>query len=427
MGGRTSFSVWLHTCVASSLLCVQLAYAEEYRTPLAGEEAHIESFGRLVDVPARDRRHITAINVGMQWIPDGPHQLEVIPFGVLFVWHNWDTERVRGSFSGVVNDIRYNRGSRSWDGWEAVFTFNNFIFPSGRSEYVEGRRITGVELQWNYFFAGFGIGYRTLLPPGHQDSALEVALTYEPGYRWFDRSTNTSPGFVVPSDTYEGRVHFRLRADMLDRNLMELAHRGVSFGGDLLSGHRAHWRQWGGVAFDAPDVQREKDYLAASAYAVAAAGVPWVPGERHRLVWSAYGGIGKNLDRFSTFRLPGRPTGYEWEALSLPILPGVAFNELFPRRYAITDLTYRYEALFFLFPYLRATYGVVERPLFADNGTIKMRTDALPALGGGVVSGAPWNSQIELNYSYNFRIVRDSDGELKKRGHGLFIFWSKEF
>src|SRR2546425_10887723 len=97
----------------------------------------------------------------MQWIPDGPHQLEVIPFGVLFVWHNWDTERVRGSFSGVVNDIRYNRGSRSWDGWEAVFTFNNFIFPSGRSEYVEGRRITGVELQWNYFFAGFGIGYRT--------------------------------------------------------------------------------------------------------------------------------------------------------------------------------------------------------------------------------------------------------------------------
>jgi len=160
---------------------------------------------------------------------------------------------------------------------------------------------------------------------------------------------------------------------------------------------------------------------------VAAGGVPFVPGERHRLVWSAYGGIGKSLDRFSTFRLPGRPTGYEWEALSLPMLPGVAFNELFPRRYTITDLTYRYEALFFLFPYIRATYGLVERPLFADNGTIKMRTDALPALGGGVVSGAPWNSQIELNYSYNFRIVRDSDGDLKKRGHGLFIFWSKEF
>src|SRR2546427_13211143 len=84
---------------------------------------------------------------------------------------------------------------------------------------------------------------------------------------------------------------------MLDRNLMELAHRGVSFGGDLLSGHRAHWRQWGGVAFDAPDVQREKDYLAASAYAVAAGGVPFVPGERPRLVWSAYGGIRKNTGR----------------------------------------------------------------------------------------------------------------------------------
>jgi hypothetical protein len=28
--------------------------------------------------------------------------------------------------------------------------------------------------------------------------------------------------------------------------------------------------------------------------------------------------------------LPGRPTGYEWEALALPLLPSVAFNELFP-------------------------------------------------------------------------------------------------
>ena len=41
-------------------------------------------------------------------------------------------------------------------------------------------------------------------------------------------------------------------------------------------------------------------------------------------------GSGKNLDRFSAFRLPGRPTGYEWEALALPMLPSVAFNELVP-------------------------------------------------------------------------------------------------
>src|SRR3989475_9516375 len=113
---------------------------------------------------------------------------------------------------------------------------------------------------------------------------------------------------------------------MLDRNLMELAHRGVSFGGDLLSGHRAHWRQWGGVAFDAPDVQREKDYLAASVYAVAAGGVPFVPGERHRLVWSAYGGIGEKLDRLSPLPVPRPPTGDEMEALSPPLFPCAALH-----------------------------------------------------------------------------------------------------
>jgi hypothetical protein len=139
-----------------------------------------------------------------------------------------------------------------------------------------------------------------------------------------------------------------------------------------------------------------------------------------------HGGIGKDLDRFSAFRLPGRPTGYEWEALSRPVLPGVAFNELFPRRYGIVNLTYRYEALFFLYPYVRATYGIVERPRFGPGGSIKMQMDSLPALSGGIVSGAPWRSQIELNYSYNFGIFRDPGGTPRMGGHGAFIFWSKQ-
>ena len=363
----------------------------------------------------------------MQLIPNGPIQLSVLPFGSLFVWHNWDTQRFRGTFAGIVNDVRYDLAPRSWDGWEAVFTFNNFIAPLGRSEYVEGQRIQDVEIQWNYVYAGLGIGYRKVLPPGHQDNALEISLTYEPGYRWFQRTKHTAPGFILPSDTYEGRVHLRLRTDMLDRNLMELPHRGFSFGGDVLYGQRAHWQNWGGVAFDAPDFRSEKNYLAGSVYGVAAAGVPFVANERHRLIWSAYGGLGKDLDRFSAFRLPGRPIGYEWEALSLPMMPGVAFTELFPRRYGIIDLTYRYEALFFLYPYIRGTYGIVEQPRFADNGTIKMKMDSLPAVGSGIISGAPWRSQIELNYSYNFGVFRSSDSGPKRGGHGIFISWSKEF
>ena len=427
MADRSFISFWLRTCIASSFLFLPAAYGEETRTTLAGETFHAELFGLPIDVPERNRRHITAIDVGMQLIPSGPIQLSVLPFGSLFVWHNWDTQRFRGTFAGIVNDVRYDLAPRSWDGWEAVFTFNNFIAPLGRSEYVEGQRIQDVEIQWNYVYAGLGIGYRKVLPPGHQDNALEISLTYEPGYRWFQRTKHTAPGFILPSDTYEGRVHLRLRTDMLDRNLMELPHRGFSFGGDVLYGQRAHWQNWGGVAFDAPDFRSEKNYLAGSVYGVAAAGVPFEANERHRLIWSAYGGLGKDLDRFSAFRLPGRPIGYEWEALSLPMMPGVAFTELFPRRYGIIDLTYRYEALFFLYPYIRGTYGIVEQPRFADNGTIKMKMDSLPAVGSGIISGAPWRSQIELNYSYNFGVFRSSDSGPKRGGHGIFISWSKEF
>lgn len=408
------------------MLVLPIALAEEARTPLAGEAFQTELFGIPVEVPARDRRHVTALNFGLQWIPHGPNQLEVLPFGALFVWRNDETRRFRGTFSGIFNELQYNVGSPRWNGWEMVFTFSNFILPSGRSEDIEGQRIRDVEIQWNSVFAGFGVGYRKSLPPGHQDNALELSLTYEPGYRWFNRTKHTSPQFIVPSDTYEGRGHLRLRADMLDRNVMELPHRGVSLGGDGLYGHRAHWQPWDGVIFDQPNVQREKDYLVVSVYVVAAAGVPFVNSERHRLVWSAYGGIGKDLDRFSAFRLPGRPIGYEWEALSRPMLPGVAFTELFPRRYAITDLTYRYQALFMLYPYVRGTYALVERPRFTDGGAVAMRTESLPALGGGVVSSAPWNSQIELSYSYNFGVFRSSDSGPRRGGHDMFIFWSRE-
>ena len=417
--------IWLYTWLACSCLFTPLASGEESKTPLAGEPFQVEVSGREIDVPARGRRSVTAIDIGVQVIPNGPRTQQVLPVGALFVWRNADTRRFRGTFAALYNDVRYNVGSERAHGWEAVFTFTNLIAPFGRYEYVEGQAITDVELKWSYVFAGVGIGYRKPLPPGHQDSALEMALTYEPGYLWFDRSTHTSPQFITPSDTYEGRVHFRLRTDMLDRNFMELAHRGVSFGGDAVYGHRAHWQQWGGVAFDPPDVNKERDYLAGSVYAVAAGGVPFVDNDHHRLIASAYGGIGENLDRFSAFRLPGRHKGYEWDALSRPMLLGVAFNELFPRRYLVTDLTYRWGAMLALYPYIRGTYAVVERPRFADNGAIRMQMDALPALGGGVVTRGPWRTQVEVNYTYNFGIFRSTANGPQEGGHGIFISMSR--
>ncbi|HJT21296.1 MAG TPA: hypothetical protein VJ746_12545 [Nitrospira sp.] len=406
-----------------------LVWAEEKETPLAGEEFHTEVMGEPVTVPPRDRRTVTAASFGVQYLPDGPSFYQVLPFGAFYVWRHSDdlSKRFRGTFSGLVNDVAMNAGTRATSGWEVRLTFNNMIIPVGRSEYVEGQIIRAVEVEWNYLFAGFGLAYRRLLHPGHQDNALEISLTYEPGYRWFQRTRHTSPDFVVPSDTYEGRVHARLRTDALERNIMELPHRGYAFGGDFLFGHRATWHQWGGVAFPSPDAQQERQYLMGSVFAVAATPVPFIDSDRHRLIMSLYGGIGQHLDRFSAFRLPGRPTGYEWEALSLPMLPSVAFNELFPRQYGIGHLEYRYQALFFLYPYVRGSWGIVEQPRFQPDGSIAYKMNSMPALGSGVISGAPWRSQIEINYSYNFGIYSDHGGGPPLPGrHGFFVFWSKE-
>ncbi|MEO8324342.1 MAG: hypothetical protein ABI618_00720 [Nitrospirota bacterium] len=323
----------------------------------------------------------------------------------------------------LFNDIQYQRGLTSTSPWFTVMTFENVVIPFGRYEYVEGQTIKGVELEWNYIFAGFGLEFRTSLFPWYQDNVFEFSLTYEPGYRWFDGSSKTSPDFIVPRNTYEGRVHARLRVDKLERNLMELLHQGFAFGGDVLYGHRANWQPWGGSEFGTPDSDKERTYMSASMYAAMAEKMPWA-NEQHRLIVTVYGGIGHDLDRFSTFRLPGRPTGYEWEALSRPLIPGVAFNELFPRKYAIANFTYRYEALFFLYPYIRGTWSAIERARFNRDGSIRNEVDMLPAVGGGVVSGAPWGSQIEVNYRYNFGIYRDRHGP-KLGGDSIVVFWSK--
>lgn len=83
------------------------------------------------------------------------------------MWHNWTDENrgFRGTFSGVFNDIRYQHGLTSTSPWFTVMTFENVVIPFGRYEYVEGQPIKGVELEWNYIFAGFGLGYRPSLSP----------------------------------------------------------------------------------------------------------------------------------------------------------------------------------------------------------------------------------------------------------------------
>ena len=76
-----------------------LPYVQEVRsaepeqpTPEAGQEFRTKLFGEEIYVPPRDRRSVTAANFGIQWIPNGPTQLELLPFGALYVWRNWENE-----------------------------------------------------------------------------------------------------------------------------------------------------------------------------------------------------------------------------------------------------------------------------------------------------------------------------------------------
>src|SRR5438445_11661547 len=80
------FKICLYTYLASSTLFAQLALCEEpskepSKTPLAGEAFHLEMKGKEIDVPARTRRYQTAIDFGVQVIPQGPRTQQVTPYG----------------------------------------------------------------------------------------------------------------------------------------------------------------------------------------------------------------------------------------------------------------------------------------------------------------------------------------------------------
>ncbi len=404
-----------------------VTHAQDYHTPRAGDAYTTTLWGETVNIAPRDRRSVTAVNLGLYWIPDGPQKLELLPFGALFVWRNRDEgkTRFRGSFSVLYNDLRYAVTPSFLGGAEAVLTFENLTVPFARSAYVEGMRIGSEELTWYQLHAGIGLGYRRALPPGHQDNALELALTYEPGLLAFDRGDDTAPTFIIPANTYEGRGHFRMRADALERNILELPHHGIVTGLDGWFGHRTHWSNWGGGPSGMQSGSDHRNWSATSGYLIVAGGLPFVRDEHHRFIASAYGGIGDDLDQFSAFHLDGIVNGGEWEALSRPFLPGAAFDEFFPTEYALLNAEYRYELFFFLYLQLRGSLAWIDRPRF-DSGNVVTSTDALHSITIAATSGFVWDSLLELGYIHNFGLFRVDDGVPKLGGEAVFISWSKE-
>jgi hypothetical protein len=133
--------------------------------------------------------------------------------------------------------------------------------------------------------------------------------------------------------------------------------------------------------------------------------------ERHRLVSYVHAGRGWHLDRFSQQRVGGGPRGNEFMSLARPTLPGAAISEFTPdRHYAIALAEYRYELMFFA--YLSAYGGVayLDRERLTDlgfAGGIRSQDDTLFPVGARFTGPFFFRSQLQLEYNYNFDVIRD--------------------
>jgi hypothetical protein len=414
--------------LASRTLAEDTPVEEAYRSPRAGEEYTGKVFGHDVTVPERDRTRNTVLDFGVVWMPDGPEKKKVSPFASLFLWRNWDggKQRLRAVLVGVYDSVRYD--VLPTDGpFELLATFDNLTPPFDRAEYVEGIRIRAEEMRWYQAYFGAGVGFRIPISPRHQDNALEVALSYEPGYLWFGPGEKADPAFTVPTDTYEGRTHLRFRADAIERNFIELPHRGYAAGLDAFHGRRAEWNDWGGPVLGFQDGSTGREWNNVSVYGIAAWPVPFVRSEKHRLVASIYAGSASKVDRFSAFHLGGGPLTADWEALSRPVLPSAALEEVATSSYGILNLEYRYELLFFSYLRFRGTLAQVSRTRFLEGGGTVQRVEPMNALSVGITTGFLWHSQLELGYGYNFGIIRQRGG-VPETGDGAILFhWSKSF
>jgi hypothetical protein len=286
---------------------------------------------------------------------------------------------------------------------------------------VGGRRLAAEDLEWGEVRAGVGFGWRSTLSRELQDNAAEIVLTYEPGYLYFGRADDTGVQLRIPRNTYEGRLHLRARADVLERNLLELPHRGFAAGLDAWTARRARWEDWGPAVLANGRAGRE--WRAIRLYRLAAFGLPIAGAhERHRVVVSGYAGTGRHLDRFCGLRLSGGSNAGDWEAVSRPVLGAAGLDEIVSTGYVLANVEYRYEALFLLFLSGRGTVGRVTRPV-VENGAARNRDRRADAVSLGVTSGFLWSSVLEISATRNFGLAR--------AGHStrtaFFFSWTKTF
>ncbi len=378
-----------------------------YHTPLAGEGFRAKILGREITIEPRDRRFVSAWDLGAAVYVPTPQNAAVLPIGSVYFWRHPELRHLfRAELSGVYNDIFFTRPLGSSADLEWVLTFNNYTVPVTQSELVEGRAVKSEELLWGYVRPGFGVGWRRQAPPGNDDNMIAVDLTLEPSFLFFDEGSKTAPNFVVPRNNFELRTHLQMRWDTLQHNVLELPHRGFAAGADLVYGHRTPWDNWGVNGSNAASAGR--DYVSFTGYFLGAGGVPGIDSERHRLIGSVHGGVGSHLDRFSAPRVGGgiRPMGEEYGSTWRPILPGAVIYEFFPSHYLLAVAEYRWEPIFFSYLSFYGAAGWLDR-LRMTNGETVRKDNYLGAVGARVTTGFFFKTRLQVAYNYNFSVVRD--------------------
>lgn len=378
------------------------------RTVRAGEGLRASALGFDFEIQPRDRRSVSAWDVGVAHAADADG-LETIPFASAYFWRRPDEDRfLRAVVAGVYNDVTWAESPDGWGAGEWLLTLDTWTLPRASRELVDGEADDAQELKWGYVRPGVGIGVRESVGP-HCDNQFVASLVGEFGVLYFGRGDRASATFDTPDSVPEARLRSVVRYDQLERNLLEMPHEGHALGADLVGGHRIGWDEWG-LPQD-PRGDGEATYGIASAYGFAIAPVPFVDADRHRLLASAHVAIADGVDRFSAPRLGGGPDprGEEFGLVARPILPGAALGEFTPERYATLHAGYRLQFTWFAFLDLGGTAAWLDRDHRESNGSITRTDDFVTACTARVSSGCFGRTRFQLLYAHNFDVVRNGN------------------
>jgi hypothetical protein len=374
----------------------------------------------VVDIPARDRGHETALMLGGVFYVPKQGETSATPLGALFLKRTWEESRTRNVISIFVNDLEYDR---SFGNLELVTRFENNTIPFGQKEVVNNQEIRSSDTKWGTVIGSLGPGLRYKVAPFQVDNDLRLQLLGKAGYFYAERTSDTGPDLVLPPDTMLYGVKLRGRYDGMRRNLLELPHTGLAAGFDLDFMHRETWADFGTIPdalFTRTDTQ---NYLQFNGYLMGAGGIPGLS-QKNRIFFSLHGGVTshKSADRYNAITIGGGPLPIESDDLCRPNYPGTMFNQVLVSNYTLAALEYRRELNFFMYLHLRETLIWADRAAVTDSNRFLFKSTTGASTTIGLGTGFFWNSELYLGYSWDSGFVRNG-----KPGSGLILAWYKSF